>query len=169
MTGPTDTSDAVAQAERELLRHEVATVAYRTAKAVRDAPESFGAFEPGEGARTPVQLVSHIGDLMDWALSMARGKQVWNVASPQTWPQELERCFDSIAQVDAYLAGDQPLGAPVRTFLQGPMADALTHVGQLITLRRLAGHRIRSENYARAAIAAGRVGRDQTPAGREFD
>jgi hypothetical protein len=156
-------------AKRELLRHTVATVAYRGAKAVRDAPPHFAAFDGGAAPRTPLVIVAHIGDLYEWALSLARGAQAWNDSAPLEWPREVERLFATLGRFDEYLASDAPLGTTPEALFQGPIADSLTHVGQLTLLRRLAGAKMRSENYYRAEIAVGRVGAAQTPPRREFD
>jgi hypothetical protein len=154
--------------KRELLRHTVATVAYRGGKALRGAPASFAAFGGDESPRTPGKILAHIGDLFDWALSQARGAEAWNDSTPLAWDREVERFFASLAAFDAYLASDAPLTAPVEKLFQGAVADALTHVGQLTMLRRMSGAPIRAENYSRADIVSGRVGVDQTPPKREF-
>jgi len=154
---------------RELLRHAVATLAYRGAKALRGAPEGVGAFRIGGLTRTPVQVLAHVGDLLDWALVLARGQSDWHDSAPQSWDQEAARFFEALRRLDDYLASDERLGEPERKLFQGPIADALTHIGQISMLRRLAGAPVKGENYFKADIAAGRVGPDQTPAKREFD
>lgn len=153
---------------RELLRHTVAALAYRAGKTLRDAPPDFTSFSAGPDARTPGQILAHMCDLFDWALSMARGKQTWADTTPRTWDADCERFFNSLAVFDDFLAGDTALGTSVERLFQGPVADALTHTGQLAMLRRLAGAPIRAENYARAQIAVGQVGADQPKAVREF-
>jgi hypothetical protein len=153
---------------RTLLRHTVAVVAYRGGKAVRGAPSSFADFRVGEHTRTPAQILAHIGDLFDWALSIAQGQQTWHNSTPLPWGAEVERFFATLASFDAYLASDQPLGAPAERLFQGPVADALTHVGQINMLRRLADSPIRGENYFKAQIETGRVGADQHAPRREF-
>jgi hypothetical protein len=157
-----------ADPKRELLRHALATVAYRGGKAVRNAPEGFAAFQADEGVRAPVQVLAHMGDLMDWALSMAAGKQVWNNSQPLAWEKEVERFFAALKKFDDYLASNEPVQAPLEKLFQGPIADALTHVGQIAILRRLARDPVKPENYYKAEIAVGRVGLDQTPPKREF-
>jgi hypothetical protein len=155
--------------KRELLRHIVATIAYRGGKAVRGAPVSFAAFGAGDTTRTPERILAHIGDLFDWALSIAKGKQSWQDSKPLAWDDEVARFFRALGAFDAYLASSEALAAPPEQLFQGPLADALTHVGQLTMLRRLSGGPMKSENYYRADIAAGRVGVEQTPPKREFD
>ena len=155
--------------KRELLRHTVATLAYRGAKAVRDAADSFASFQPAETSRTPVQILAHIGDLLDWALSMAKGAETWHNATPGLWPEEVERFHAALAKFDDFLASDAELACTCERLFQGAIADSLTHVGQLTMLRRLAGAPIRGENYSVAQIDAGRVGTEQAPAKREFD
>ncbi|HKD15039.1 MAG TPA: hypothetical protein VKE71_10870 [Candidatus Angelobacter sp.] len=162
-------SKQTATSSRQLLRHTVATVAYRGGKAVRGAPESFAGFKIGEKSRTPAQILAHIGDLYDWALSCANGKQAWHDSKPLPWPQEIQRFFKALQALDDYLVSDAPLGFPAEKIFQGAVADSLTHIGQIAMLRRLAGCPIRGENYFRAQITTGRVGEEQAVAVQEFD
>ncbi|MFZ1006927.1 MAG: hypothetical protein WAN65_08830 [Candidatus Sulfotelmatobacter sp.] len=152
---------------RKLLRHTVATVAYRGEKAVRNAAASFAAFQAHEGVRTPAQILAHIGDLLDWAFSMANGKREWHDSKPLPWEQEVERFFAALQRFDDYLASAEPLHAPAEKLFQGPIADTLTHIGQIAILRRLAGEPVKRENYFVAEITVGRVGADQKPPKRE--
>jgi hypothetical protein len=161
-------NDAV-DAKRELLRHTLATLAYRGGKAVRGAPEKFASFRVGDRSRTPAQILAHVGDLLDWALSLAKGAQVWRDSAPSPWSRETTRFFEGLERLDQYLASDAPLKASPEKLFQGPVADALTHVGQIAMLRRLAGSAMKGENYYKADIVAGRVGQDQSPAVMEFD
>ncbi|HYN41012.1 MAG TPA: hypothetical protein VE129_04480 [Thermoanaerobaculia bacterium] len=154
---------------RELLRHAVATLAYRGGKAARGAPEGFETLKVGETTKIPGAILSHIGDLLDWAHSMAEGKPAWSDAKPLPWAEEVARFHASLAKLDAFLASDAFLATPPEKLFQGPIADALTHVGQIALLRRLGGGPVRSENYFKADIAAGRVGPEQAPPKREFD
>ena len=155
--------------KRAMLRHTVATVAYRGGKAVRGAPESFAAYSPDGTARTPVKILTHIGDLFDWALTQAKGAEAWNDSTPLEWDREIARFFAALTRFDEFLASEAPLATPPERIFQGAVADALTHVGQLAMLRRLAGARMKSENYSRADIVAGRVGDEQSAPRREFD
>ncbi|MGH7710519.1 MAG: hypothetical protein ACREOG_04515 [Gemmatimonadaceae bacterium] len=153
---------------REMLRHTLATLAYRAGKAVRNAPDDFAGWRAGPSTRTPVQILAHMGDLMDWALELARGERGWREAKPLPWAEEVERFFDSLARLDAYLASEKTLGWPAERLLQGPVADALTHTGQVTLLRGLAGAPIKGENYAKAEIRIGTVGMDQPAPRLEF-
>jgi hypothetical protein len=153
---------------RQMLRHTLATLAYRAGKALRGAPESFADYGTGDRGRTPVRILAHMGDLFDWALSIAKGKQEWHDSAPLPWTQEVQRFFKTLQAFDDYLASDLPLGGSPEKLFQGPVADALTHTGQLAMLRRMAGCPMRGENYFRAEIVAGRVGEEQTPPAREF-
>jgi hypothetical protein len=155
--------------KRELLRHTLATLAYRGAKAVRDAPAEFEAFKASPSSRTPVQILAHIGDLMAWGRSMADGSRQWHNSTPLPWAQEVERFFARMADFESYLASDAPLQATAEKLFQGPLADALAHVGQLTFLRRLSGAPVRGENYYKADIASGRVGAEQAKPKLEFD
>jgi hypothetical protein len=153
----------------QLLRHTLATLAYRGGKAVRGAPPEFGEFRIGPGSRSAGEILAHVGDLFDWALHLAEGEHVWADSAPLPWERQAERFHRLLSQFDARLASGRPLGFPPERLFQGPIADALTHVGQLTMMRRLAGSPIRGENYFRAEIVAGRVGAEQAAARREFD
>ena len=155
--------------ERQLLRHTVATVAYRGGKALRGSPEHFASFHIGDKTRTPAQILAHMGDLFDWALSIAQGQQTWHDSTPLPWSAEIERFFAAVKKFDDYLASDEPLQGSAEGLFQGPVADALNHVGQIAMLRRLAGSPIKGENYFKSDIAAGRVGLAQPAPRREFE
>ena len=154
---------------RALLRHTVATVAYRGGKAVRGAPASFAGYSGDGSDRTAVRILAHLGDLYDWALTQAKGAEAWHDSTPLEWEREIDRFFAALERFDAYLASDAPLAAPAGKLFQGAIADSLTHIGQLAILRRLSGARMKSENYSKADIVAGRVGDEQTAPRREFD
>ena len=155
--------------KREMLRHTVATLAYRGAKALRGAPDSFASYHASETTRTPAQILAHIGDLLDWGLSIAKGAEAWNNSEPLGWNQEVARFHRALESFDNYLASDADLKATCERLFQGPIADALTHIGQLTMLRRIAGAPIKGENYSRAKIEAGKVGAEQAAPKREFD
>ena len=155
--------------KREMLRHTVATLAYRGAKAVRGADDSFASFRASETTRTPAQILAHIGDLLDWALSIAKGTETWQNSLERTWPEEVARFHASLKLLDEYLASENQLHASCERLFQGPIADALTHVGQIAMLRRIAGEPIRGENYSVAKIEAGRFGAEQAEPLRQFD
>jgi hypothetical protein len=155
--------------KRLLLRHTIATVAYRGGKAVAYVPDNFESFSINATTRTPGQILAHIGDLYDWALSIARGKQTWHNSEPKPWAAEVERFFAALKAFDDYLASDDELGCDPEKLFQGPVADSLTHVGQIAMLRRLAGGPMKGENYFVAEIEIGRVGAEQSGNKREFD
>jgi len=155
--------------KRQLLRHTVATLAYRAGKAVRAMPAECAQFRVSGTSRTPIEILAHIGDLLDWALSVAKGEQKWKDSTPHAWNAEVARFFDALGVFDAYLASTLPLACPPEALFQGPIADALTHVGQIALLRRCAGAPVRGENYLVADIVVGRVGQWQSPARKEFD
>lgn len=153
---------------RILLRHTLATLAYRASKALVDAPDGFETMRAAETTRTAGQILAHMADLFDWASHLARGEHIWREASPTDWKADVARFFSGLARLDAALASDQPLGFPAERLFQGPIADALTHVGQIATLRRLAGAPVKGENYFKADIEVGRVGADQPAARAPF-
>jgi hypothetical protein len=159
-------SMSTADPKRDFLRHTLATLAYRGGKAVRLAPAEFADF-PGAGRR-PAQILAHVGDLLDWSLSMAQGKPKFVPSQPLTWDMEITRFFSALQSFDDYLASAEPLHAPAEKLFQGPIADALTHVGQLAMLRRMAGVPISGENYFVADMVVGRVGAEQAAPKKEF-
>jgi len=154
---------------RALLRYTLATLAYRGGKTIRNAPPSFANYGAPDSSRTPAKILAHIGDLMDWALSMVEGTQKWQDSKTLPWEQECERFYAALKKLDDYLASEKPLQAPAERLFQGPIADALTHVGQLAMLRRMAGAPIKGENYFVADITVGRVGADQAAPRKAFD
>ncbi|HSE18181.1 MAG TPA: hypothetical protein VLB46_14085 [Pyrinomonadaceae bacterium] len=143
--------------KRDVLRHIVATVAYRGGLAIVDAPESFAAFRTHETTRTPGEVLAHIGDLLEGSLHLVKGEMVYLTSTPLSWKDEVARFFAAVKAFDAYLASEAPLACPVEKLVQGPVGDALTHVGQIVMLRRMAGNPIRSGGYFTADIVAGEV------------
>jgi hypothetical protein len=150
-----------------LLRHTLATLAYRGGKALRGAPPEFAHFSGG--TRTPGQILAHIGDLLDWALAMAHGRKDWHDSPAAEWDAGSARFFAGLEALDARLAEAEPPAVSPEKLFQGPIADALTHIGQIAMLRRMAGCPIRGENYFIAEVATGRVGSEQAPPRVEFD
>jgi hypothetical protein len=155
--------------KRELLRHTVATLAYRGGKAIRNAPAGFADFRGCASARSAGQILAHLGDLLDWALSIAQGKQSWKSSDPLPWEKGSARFFAALKSFDDYLASAEPLHAPAEKLFQGPVADSLTHVGQIAMLRRMAGGPVKGESYFVADIVVGRVGPEQAVPKKEFD
>jgi hypothetical protein len=151
------------------IRHTLATLSYRLGKVLRDTPDTFGDFQIHESVRTPVQILAHINDLMDWALTQVEGKVQWHDSVPQLWGQEVARFFRAIQVLDDRLESGAAPGVSGDRLFQGAIADAITHTGQLAMLRRIAGIPVRGESYAAAEIVTGRVGSEQAPARREFD
>jgi hypothetical protein len=155
--------------QRPLVRHAVAALAYRAGKTLRGAPASFAGFEAGEKVKTPARILAHMGDLFDWALAMAQGRKEWHDSEPLEWEAEIARFFTALKAFDDYLASDAAVQVSAEKLMQAPIADALTHTGQIAMLRRLAGCPIRGESYYVAEIVAGRVGSEQAAPRREFD
>ena len=147
-----------------LLRHTVATLAYRGGKALRGAPPEFASY----GSRTPGQILAHICDLFDWALTIIDGKEAWHNSHPQSWDADIARFFALLEAFDRRLASEVPLSVEPELLFQGPVADALTHVGQIAMLRRMAGCPASGENFFVAKIEIGRVGPDQAAPVKEF-
>ena len=160
---------ANADPKRELLRHTVATLAYRGGKAVRNAPSGFAEFRGCPSGRTAGQILAHLGDLLNWGLSIAQGKQSWKNSELLPWEKETDRFFAALQSFDDYLASPEPLQVSAEKLFQGPVADALTHVGQIAMLRRMAGGPVKGENYFVAEVVSGSVGPKQAAPKQEFD
>jgi hypothetical protein len=154
---------------RLFLRHALATLAYRAGKTVRGTPEEFGRYRVMPESRSPVEIVAHMGDLMDWVLRIVKGTPSWTTATPQAWEPEIARFYSALGALDDYLASGAPIAADPERVLQGGIADALTHTGQLAMLRHLAGYKMKGESYARADVVIGRVGLEQTPADPRYE
>jgi hypothetical protein len=151
-----------------LLRHLLATLAYRAAKVMRDVPTGFATFGDGPGRR-PVNIVAHMADLMEWGTRLAAGEYRWSAGGGEDWDAEVQRFLQGMRALDDAIVTHRPGGRDAEMLISGPLADALTHVGQLAMLRRAAGAPVRPESYARADITIGRLGLDQAAPNREFD
>ncbi|HUK63072.1 MAG TPA: hypothetical protein VLV15_07060 [Dongiaceae bacterium] len=157
--------------KRQFLRHATAVIAYRGAKALRGAPPEFAHFKAGPTTRTPLEILTHLGDLLEVSAARLKGPAQWNPMKPDTWEKQVARFHAALAAIDAALDSEQPIEISLERWYQGPFADSLTHIGQLTMLRRLSGAPMKGEAYFYAPIEAGRVGADQAPpeAKYEFD
>ena len=125
--------------KRELLRHALATLAYRATRALEGDTRAFATFS-GTGGRQPAQILAHMGDLFDWALSMAKGNQQWHHSEPLPWAEAQEQLLCRRCRLSmTILPQTSRCMRPHERLFQAPIADALTHVGQLAMMRRLAG------------------------------
>jgi hypothetical protein len=160
---------ATVATDRAFLRHTLATLAYRGAKATRGAPPDFAAFKASPTTRTPIEILEHVGDLMEWTLSLAKENHKYEQAAQLPWDEQVNRFHSNMAKLDAFFATDAPFVMNGEALFQGPIADALTHVGQINLLRRMFGAPVKGENYTKAAIEAGRVGEDQKPPDPKYE
>ena len=163
-------SDEIAMSDQiTMLRHTLAALAYRADKAMRGAPPEFAGFRAAPESRAPGEILAHMGDLFDWAVRLAAGNHEWRDSPAIEWEAGMVRFFAALEAFDRRLASGAPLGCLAEKLFQAPIADALTHVGQIALLRRLAGCPVRAENYFQAEIQAGRVGAEQAAPVMEFD
>jgi hypothetical protein len=151
------------------VRHALATLAYRAEKVIRDFPDDAKGRRFAPETRTPIEILSHLGDLMVLAEGMAQGRRIWAPAAITTWDAACDSFFEKLAAADAAIVAELPDSVRWEIIVQAPIADALTHVGQLAMLRGMAGAPLHPESFGRADIRVGRVGRDQTPAVAPFD
>lgn len=153
--------------DRALLRHYLAAIAYRTQKALRDAPDSFPAFTAGHQVRTPAELLRHMTSLLGYTRTFFVGGTYPIDPDPlPTFAEEIRRFHDLLGAVGDLLAADAPCRLSGEQLLQGPLADVMTHVGQLALLRRLADAPVPPENFIYADVRAERLGPDQPPPAR---
>ena len=153
--------------DRELLRHFLAAIAYRTQKALRGAPQHYPAFSAGNRIRTPAELIRHMTALMGYVRTFFQGGSYPTKPDPlPTFQEEVERFHEMVEAVGKLLASDAPCSLTTEQLLQGPFADAMTHVGQLAMLRRLADSPVAPENFIYADIRADRLHADQPPPAR---
>lgn len=136
---------------------------------MRGAPPEFAHFQATPTTRTPLEIVAHLGDLLEVSAARLRGPAQWNPQPPDTWEKQVARFHAALASIDEALASDHPIDVPLGQWYQGPFADALTHVGQLAMLRRMSGHPMKGESYFYAQIEPGRVGADQEPAEAKYE
>ena len=154
---------------RQFLRHATATIAYRGAKTLRGAPPEFANFKAGPKTRTPLEILAHIGDLLEVSAARLRGPTQWSEAKPDTWERQVARFHAALASIDEALASDAPIEVSLEKWYQGPFADSLTHIGQLAMLRRMSGAPMKGEAYFFADIRSGVVGPDQAPADEKYE
>ncbi len=144
-----------------LLRHYLAALAYRTQKALRGAPGSFGDFRAAPGVRTPREILRHMTSVLGYARTFFIGGSY----RPRLLPdldRESQRFHDMLESLAEHLAGgDELVGTTHEALLQGPLADAMTHVGQLAMLRRLSGSPVPPENFIVASIDPSNLGTEQ--------
>lgn len=152
----------VTDADRRLLRHFLAAIAYRTNKAVTDAPESFAGFRVGAGVRTPHQLLRHMSDVLGYARMTFSGGR-WRAHTLPTFEEEVTRLHEQLELLGEVIATEKFSEFTPDQLLQGPLADTMTHAGQLAMLRRLCGAPIPPENFIVADIDTGNVSPDQPP------
>lgn len=154
--------------DSEILLHFLAAIAYRTQKALRDAPAAYPDFVAGHAARTPVEILRHMTSLMGYTATFFRGGSYPMVPdSLPTFDAEVQRFHEQLADVgDLIRAGTPPCTISTEQLLQGPLADTMTHVGQLALLRRLAESPVPSENFIFAEVRSDRLGVDQAPPAR---
>jgi len=147
-----------------MIRHFLAALAYRFQKSIRDAPKGFANFEVGHGVRTPLAIVHHLNGVLGYGrVVLETGDADYRHQHPQLdWQGEIAQLHATLQEIDTILTAAQHLTTDrLQRLLQGPLSDAMTHVGQLAMLRRLANSPIHGENFFKAAIAAGRLGEDQ--------
>lgn len=158
MTAPDDRD----RIERDLLRHFLAAIAYRTQKALRGAPDGFADFTAGHRTRTPVELIRHMASLMGFSVTLFVGGRYPHHPEPlSSWDDEVARFHAKLSEVAGHLERGSPLSISHQQLLHGPLADTMTHVGQLAMLRRLAASPVAPENFIFAEVRSDRLGRDQ--------
>ncbi len=149
--------------DRQLLRHFLAAIAYRTQKALRDAPDHYAEFAVGHQVRTPVEIVRHMTSLMGFVQTLFVGGSYPVKPDPlPTFRDEIARFHEMLRGVGDLIESAQSLREiSTEQLLQGPFSDVMTHVGQLALLRRIADAPVAPENFIYADIQGGRLGSEQ--------
>lgn len=141
--------------DTRLIRHLIATIAYRAEKVIQGAPGGFPEFDAGSGVRTPREILYHISGVLMMGYRAVRPDERIDMEIG-SWDDEVSRFFTCVRRLDEVVeAGEEPQRMTWEQVLQGPLADALTHVGQLATLRRMAGSPVEPESYSRADVQVG--------------
>lgn len=151
------------QRHRHLLRHFLGTLAYRTQRAVRGAPPGFWDLSAGEGSRTPTEILRHMTHVVSFARNLFMGGSSAKVPEPLPSPgEELERFHEVLEELGGLIeSGAKSVRYSHEEILQGPLADAMTHVGQLAFIRRLAGSPLPRESFIDADVDGSRLGMEQ--------
>ena len=146
--------------KRELLHHFLAAIAYRLQKALRGAPDTFPEFRVAPMVRTPHELVCHITSVLGYARTYFIGGTF--SLTPSDWESDIQALHAMLADFGRHLSDGTPFrNTDEKHMLQGPLADAMTHVGQIAMLRRLAGSPVHPENFIVANISATNLTSDQ--------
>jgi hypothetical protein len=147
--------------KRDMLRHFLGALAYRTQKAIRGADAAFAAFDASNGVRTPHELICHMRSVLGYARTYFIGGEYARPV-PEDWQKDVEAFHAMLEDLSRRLAaGDELHGINEEQLLQGPFADAMTHAGQLAMLRRLYGEPVAAENFIFAEVSAENVSKDQ--------
>jgi hypothetical protein len=155
--------------EIDFFRHTLATIAYRAGHSIRTAPQSFAEFKAGASSKTPLELVAHMTDLLDWSLTELKGESDWHERPPTNWETDVARFYDSLKKLDGYAAAGHPTKTDLMRLFQGPMVGCFVYIGRIDMLRRRHGSPVKREIFFEADIVIGRVGPQQTPPRMELE
>lgn len=143
----------------ELLRHLLATIGYRFQAAIEGAPEEYADFDPGHGVRGPRELVGHCVHVLRIARSSFEPELEPSAPVGDSWNERIALLHLELDLLDRHVdQGTPPQSWTLLQMVQGPLADVLTHIGQLALLRRLQGDPVARQSYLRAPVEARRTG-----------
>lgn len=152
---------ALSDESKHFVRHTLAAMAYRSARALKDVPEGYASRALGDGAMTANELVTHMTAVLGYVLSKLTKTERERIES-KGWGEDVAGFYAMIGRVDAELEGEVRLEeGELERILQGPLLDVFTHIGQLASIRRVAGSPVPGENYRLAEVRIGRVGIEQ--------
>ena len=144
----------------DLLRHFLASIAYRATKAIKDAPGCYPELDIGKGFRTPREILHHITGVLSYAHSFYEHYDT-TYFEDKPWDGEVKHFYETLTNLDRSLREKSPGEVTEEQLLQGPLSDSMAHIGQLLMLRRLADSPVPAENFIYADIRKGVVGPDQ--------
>jgi hypothetical protein len=143
-----------------MLRHFLASIAYRVTKAIKNAPKTYPNLYIGKGARTPLKILHHITGVLTYAHSFFEHYDTTHF-DIKSWDAEVYELYNILSKIDKSFQEKNSTKITKEQLLQGPLSDSMAHIGQLLMLRRIADSPVPSENFIFADIRKGEVGPDQ--------
>ena len=148
--------------KNELLRHMLATIAYRFQKTVRNTTEEFGVFRNTRDTRTPIEIINHMYDVLNKTKIFIEKERYDKTSTAQLELRlEIERFHRVLNNLDVVLSEKELDIKFSKRLLQGPLSDVLCHIGQIAMLSGQSGNKIKGEDFFSAKIMTGNTSSEQ--------
>ncbi len=134
------------------IQHFLKVLSYRFEKAIHNAAESYPKHASGHGIRTPLELLGHMNGVLEFAISSLKNQPRRNIPE-QSWQEQITLYYEKLKELNQLMQENSFDTDTLERILQGPLADAMTHIGQLAMMRRLANSAIAGENYFAADMS----------------